>query len=138
MASRLRSIFFGLSALAVLLLCVAVRFFPPDGQQRGDFAQFAGTFHLLVIHFPIALLLLALLFEIVTLADKRAMLRLQHSTEFILLLAVVGVIVSAWLGWLLAWSGGYQGELVKYHMWGGTSLAVLTLACVWSYQRNRK
>jgi cytochrome c/predicted membrane protein DUF2231 len=138
MASRPRSIFFALAALAVLALCIAVLFFPPAGQQQGDFAQFVGTFHLLVIHFPIALLILALLFEIITISKKNASLHLRHSTEFILALAVLGVIVSAWLGWLLAWSGGYQGELVKYHMWGGATLAVASVGCLWSYGSDRK
>jgi hypothetical protein len=44
-------------------------------------------------------------------------------------LAPVAAIAAAWLGWLLAWSGGYEGSLVTRHMWGGVSLAAATLAC---------
>jgi uncharacterized membrane protein len=138
MVSSPRSIPFGLAALAVLMLCGVVRFFPPDGRERADFAQFLGTFHLLVIHFPIAFLLLALLFEVVTLGEKRASLPLRLSTEFVLALATLAVITSAWLGWLLAWSGAYQGDLVRNHMWGGTSLAMASLVCLWSFGWNRR
>src|ERR1700730_4606909 len=138
MVSSPRSIPFGLAALAVLMLCGVVRFFPPDGREHPDFAQFLGTFHLLVIHFPIAFLLLALLFDVVTLGEKRASLPLRHSTDFVLALATLAVITSAWLGWLLAWSGGYQGDLVRNHMWSGTSLAMASLVCLWSFSWNRR
>jgi len=37
--------------------------------------------------------------------------------------------VAAFLGWLLAWSGGYEGKLVISHMWGGFSLAAAVLLC---------
>ncbi len=53
-------------------------------------------------------------------------------------LAVLGAITSAWLGWLLAWSGGYEGALVKNHMWGGVSLAATSLICWWSLSWNRR
>jgi hypothetical protein len=113
-----------------------VRFVPPDGREHAELAQFLGRFHLLVIHFPIALLLLALLLELATLDPRRVALR--QSADFVLALATLGVIAAAWLGWLLAWSGGYQGELVRNHMWGGASLAMASLICCWSLSWNRR
>jgi len=136
MLSRPRSILFGSAAVAVLLLIGMVRFVPPDGSEHAELAQFLGRFHLLVIHFPIALLLLALLLELVTLGERRAAWR--PSAEFVLALATLGVIVAAWFGWLLAWSGGYEGELVRNHMWGGTWLAIVSLVCCWSLSWNRR
>ncbi len=136
MVSRSRSILFGAAVVAVLILFVLVKFLPPNGQQHADLAQFLGTFHLLVIHFPIALLLLALLFEVITLGGRRPALR--ESSEFVMALAALAVIASAGLGWLLAWSGGYEGQLVRNHMWGGVSLAALSLACCWSFTWDRR
>lgn len=113
-----------------------VRLVPPDGREHAELAQFLGRFHLLVIHFPIALLLLALLLELAALGQRRVALR--QSADFVLALATLGAITAAWFGWLLAWSGGYQGELVRNHMWGGTSLAAASLICCWSLNWNRR
>ena len=56
---------FGLLALAPLLLLVTLLLFlPPDGVERAEWAQFIGRFHLLSIHFPIALILLVPVLEI--------------------------------------------------------------------------
>jgi Planctomycete cytochrome C len=136
MLSRPRSFLFGSAAFAVLLLLGLVAFLPPDGREHAELAQFLGRFHLLVIHLPIALLLLALLFEFAALDDRGAALR--PSAEFVLALASLGVITSAWFGWLLAWSEGYEGELVRRHMWGGVSLAIASLACCWIFTWNRR
>ncbi|HEV2273198.1 MAG TPA: hypothetical protein VGR96_03490, partial [Acidobacteriaceae bacterium] len=57
--------FKGLALLAILLLVPLFFFLPPDGIERAQWAQFAGRFHFLVIHFPIALILLAPVLELV-------------------------------------------------------------------------
>ena len=41
-----------------------------------------------------------------------------------LALAAISAVGTALLGWMLAWSGGYQGPLVTRHMWGGLFLAL--------------
>ena len=107
----------------VILLLYA----PPDGLQRAELAQFLGRFHPLAVHLPIALLLLVPLLEFAALFQGRGHLR--QSTGPVLALATVAAIVSVWLGWLLAWSGGYEGSLVTRHMWGGVSLAAASLIC---------
>ena len=117
MQLRLRSIFFGSASAAVLILLGLVTLLPPDGGQRADFAQFVGRFHPLIIHFPIALLLLVPLLELASWDKRNAALR--HSAEFVLGFATVGAITAVSLGWLLAWSGGYDGTLVRRHMWVG-------------------
>jgi uncharacterized membrane protein len=73
------------------------------------------------VHLPIALLLLVPLMEIAGANPRRAHLR--AAAAFVLGLALIAVIVTPLLGWLLAWSGGYEGALVTRHMWGGASLA---------------
>ncbi|GAC1630108.1 MAG: hypothetical protein NVS9B14_00280 [Candidatus Acidiferrum sp.] len=48
---------------------------------------------------------------------------------FVLLLSSISAFVAVLLGWLLAWSGGYDGNLVISHMWGGFALAVAVFIC---------
>jgi len=136
MALRPRSILLGSATLVVAALAGVVKLLPPNGQQHADLAQFFGRFHLLVIHFPIALLLLALVFELASLHTHGRALR--QSTEFVLTLATLAVIVTAWFGWLLAWSGGYEGALVTNHMRGGMLLAIASLVCLWTFRWNRR
>ena len=112
------------SVLAVTLLVV---FFPPDGNERADCAQFIGRFHPLVVHFPIALFLLVPILEIIGRSARFAYLRL--SVSFVLGLATLGGIIAATLGWCLARSGGYSGRLITQHMWGGVVLSIVCCAC---------
>ena len=60
-----RQLRWGLLVLApILIVFVLLIFFPPDGNERAQWAQFIGRFHLLVVHFPIALFLLVPVLEL--------------------------------------------------------------------------
>jgi uncharacterized membrane protein len=119
---------FGLLALAPILLLVALLWLlPPDGVERTDWAQFIGRFHLLTIHFPIALILLVPLLELT--GRNRRFPDLRASVDFILALATFSAIFASTLGWCLARSGGYSGSLVTQHMWGGVCVAALCWLC---------
>src|SRR5882757_7062269 len=115
MILRSRLVLIAISAALILLLLLAVLHAPPDGRERGDFSQFVGRFHPLVVHLPIALLLLVPLLECAAWFGERSHLR--QAAALVLVLATAATIASAWLGWLLAWSGGYEGSLVTSHMW---------------------
>ncbi len=118
----------GLSTLApILLLLALLLLFPPDGAQRSDWAQFIGGFHLLTIHFPIALIFLIPVLEIG--GRSRRLRHLRPSVEPILALAVFSAIASAILGWFLARSCGSTGPLVVQHMWGGFFVSVFCWLC---------
>lgn len=111
----------------VLLLAVLFLALPPDGQERSPWLLFAGKFHLLTIHFPIALLYLVPLLEIVGRHERFP--HLKASVEFVLVLAMAGSMFAASLGWALARSGGYSGRIVTQHMWGGLFTAAACWLC---------
>jgi uncharacterized membrane protein len=124
----------GLLALAPIFLLVALLvLLPPDGVERAEWAQFIGRFHLLVIHFPIALILLVPVLEIA--GRTRRFGDLSASIDFILALATLSAIFAASLGWCLARSGNYSGRLVTQHMWGGVCVAALCWLCWMLYGR---
>ena len=127
MPLRVRAWILGVGTAAISPLLILLVYAPPDGGQRAELAQFLGRFHPLAVHLPIALLLLVLVLEGAGFA--REGWHQRQSAGFVLGLATVAAIASAWLGWLLAWSGGYEGSLVTRHMWGGISLAAASLGC---------
>lgn len=106
------------SVVALTLLAVLS---PPDGRARGDWAQFLGALHPLAVHLPIALLLLVPVLEIAGRRESRAHLR--AGAGFVLALGSLSALVAPALGWLLAWSGGYDGDVLRQHMWGGIVVA---------------
>src|SRR6266404_7822794 len=127
MVLRPRLVLFGIGAAFLLILLWPLLHASPDGLEHGDLNQFVGRFHPLVVHLPIAFLLLVLLLECAGLV--RRWNHVRESAEFVLVLALISAFVAVFLGWLLAWSGGYEGKLVTSHMWGGFSLAVAVLLC---------
>jgi uncharacterized membrane protein len=127
MNSRSRLILCSVGLLVVLFLLYAALNAPPDGVERSDLRQFIGRFHPLVVHFPIALVLLAALLECVGVFERGK--AIQASAGFVLALATVSAIAAAFLGWILGRSGGYEGGLVTHHMWGGISLSAALVIC---------
>jgi len=127
MILRSRLVLIAIGAALLLLLLLALLHAPPDGVEHGDFGQFVGRFHPLVVHLPIALLLLVPLLECFGLFRRWSHLR--ESAGFVLTLASISAFIAVFLGWLLAWSGAYEGQLVRSHMWGGFSLAVAIFLC---------
>ncbi|HEY7617184.1 MAG TPA: c-type cytochrome domain-containing protein, partial [Terriglobales bacterium] len=116
---------FGLAPVLILLALLV--FFPPDGNERAEWAQFIGRFHPVAVHVPIALILLVPILEWA--GRNRRFPYLRPSAGFVLGLATLSAIVAAILGWDLARSGGYSGPLMTQHMWGGLSLTALCWLC---------
>lgn len=95
---------------------------PPDGQTRADFARFLGRFHPLLVHLPIALLLI-----VPFLRRRNASHGFAEAASFTLGAGAWTATFSALLGWALAYADGNVGGTVTLHMWGGvvTSIAAL-------------
>jgi Planctomycete cytochrome C len=127
MLLRTRLVLFGIGTVLLLTFSWLLLHVPPDGLEHGELNQFVGRFHPLAVHLPIALLLLVALLESAGSIHRWNHLRL--SAGFVLTLSAISVFISVFLGWLLAWSGGYEGNLVTSHMWGGFSLAVGVMFC---------
>jgi len=83
-----------------------------------------GKFHLLMIHFPIALILAAGIGEVWLVWRRRSIP--SNSVRFCLWLGALVAIPTVGLGWLFAAAGNGAGspQLLMAHRWLGTSAAV--------------
>jgi uncharacterized membrane protein len=109
-----------------------------------ELAAFAGRFHPLLVHFPIALLLLAALLRAIEtrlswfddLGDSA-----YRWSRLVLALGALSAVASASTGWLLRAGGGYAGDNVTWHQWLGIAVAVaatLALAAGFLPGRGRR
>ncbi len=96
--------------------------------------ELIGRLHPLLVHLPIGILLLAILFE--WLPSKKKYRSLKRSINTILATGSVTGFFSCFTGYLLSQSGEYESSLVSWHQWLGITLAVYSFGYV--LIRNRK
>ncbi|NNF07053.1 MAG: hypothetical protein HKN21_09855 [Candidatus Eisenbacteria bacterium] len=99
--------------------------------------RFAGKFHPVVVHFPIAMLMFSCLFAGLSLATKRRDYLIV--SRYLILWGAPVTVLAALLGWS-AWSQAtYSGELLKtleFHRWLGTTAAILSLVALVLSERH--
>ncbi len=88
--------------------------------------RFAGKFHPVSVHFPIALILTAAFIELLAWRTRKSFFR--DSARLLVFLASLGTIFAVALGWAAGAFASYPGELesvLSIHRWLGTSTGVL-------------
>lgn len=84
-----------------------------------------GRFHPLIVHFPIVLIILALLVEIIK--WFQFLVIGDRLVKLILIAAVLSTVASIGMGFFLFASGDYAGSLMDRHLQAGSILGTLTL-----------
>ncbi len=101
----------------------------------GQFLVWLGKFHPAAVHFPIALLLVAALAELISMRFNPAFFR--DAARFSLWVGAVGAVGAAILGWLY---GGFRltdaETILTIHRWNGTGIAALALLTLWMQERR--
>ena len=95
--------------------------------------EFIGKFHPLFVHLPIGFLVLLGIFEMLAVRSPKQ--HLTESSRVVLVLTFPITVASIITGWLLAGSGGYEGNNIFWHRWLGTALGIVTgllLALHWT------
>jgi uncharacterized membrane protein len=117
---------------AILILAALPFLQVGDGTSIPKLSLFLGRFHPTLLHLPIALLLLALLLELVRLPRLQRVVPSFPGTvlDFVLWLAALSAFAAALAGWLLAHEGGYDADLLDRHLWSGVATAIGAIGCV--------
>lgn len=90
-----------------------------------------GRLHPLLLHFPIVLLLLAMLLEIFRFKKKSDIAFYQKFTSTILLSGIFLASVTVVMGLFLSQEEGYSGETLEWHKWTGVSLVFISSLMYW-------
>lgn len=85
--------------------------------------QFLGRLHPLVVHFPIGLLVVGFVMELLTIGQKRQGLR--PGIHWMIFIGAAFAVLAAILGWLLSTFDEYTGELITQHQNIGIATAVM-------------
>lgn len=83
--------------------------------------QLLGRFHPLIVHLPIGFLLLAFVFECLSLTEKYSKLRVAVQPG--LFIGAVSSILACITGYLLRQEGGYDNDLADAHQYFGIATA---------------
>lgn len=84
-----------------------------------------GKFHPLIVHLPIGILFLNIVFVI--LAKTKRYESLSVAIPITLLLGVMSSLLACVTGWFLAEKGDYDPNILSYHKWLGISVAVFSV-----------
>jgi uncharacterized membrane protein len=92
--------------------------------------DFIGRFHPLLVHLPVGILLLAVIFHLLSYKNKYAWL--QPAVELSLLIGAVAAAASCISGYLLSNSGEYDAALVSTHQWLGIGMTVVAIVAYYT------
>jgi len=98
-----------------------------------DFIYFLGRFHVLVLHLPIGIILVAVALDWV--ARKPRFRGLAAVSPFLWALAAVSAVATAALGYMHLAEGKFSGDSAAAHRFFGTSVAVFTVVIWWLSRR---
>ncbi|MCJ7467833.1 MAG: DUF1549 domain-containing protein [Maribacter sp.] len=98
--------------------------------------QFLGRLHPLIVHFPIGLLVVGLILELVTIGQKRQGLR--QGINWMVYIGAISAVIGAIFGWLLRTNDDYLGELVDLHQNMGITTGALAGITAFLLMRKMK
>lgn len=97
--------------------------------------QFLGRLHPLIVHFPVSILCVALLLELI--GWRRKSSELRAGITALLWIGAVGSVIAAVFGLLLAKQEDYSGSLVTIHQWSGLATMALAIVTILAYRTGR-
>jgi hypothetical protein len=104
--------------------------------EVGGFFHFVARFHILIVHFPIGVIFLAALMEVLSYFTVFSYLR--ATVPFTLWLSFFGAIMATVAGYLLMSVEGFAGRALDLHLYFGLAVVVFTLLTLIFYLKGKR
>ncbi|MGC1240563.1 MAG: DUF1549 domain-containing protein [Chryseosolibacter sp.] len=95
--------------------------------------QFFGRLHPMIVHFPIGLLVIALVLELFTINKRNSELR--SGINLLLIIGALTAVIAVLFGWFLKVQDDYSGDLLLIHQWAGIATAILSAVAVYFHHQ---
>ncbi len=106
------------------------------GGRPQTWVQWIGSFHFILLHFPIALIMMTGISEILLAWWQRPIF--DYACRFMIIAAAVLAVPTALLGLIYSYTATYSGllaDFVWWHMWAGITTAVLAIIVAFIRER---
>jgi uncharacterized membrane protein len=95
--------------------------------------QPVGRLHPLILHFPIVVLIMAMVLEFFRFKERFNTEKLYHNfTTYLWLTGALFAAVTAIMGLFLSKEPGYEGATLQWHKWLGVSIVFVSTIIYWS------
>ncbi|WP_339700692.1 DUF2231 domain-containing protein [Algoriphagus aquimarinus] len=96
-----------------------------------------GRMHPIMLHFPIALMLLALLLEFFRFRPEfKSQPFFQNFSRYLLLFSILTGLIAAIMGLFLSQEEGYSGQMLNWHKWSGAGMVFLA-SLIYAFRDNQ-
>ncbi|WP_336518028.1 DUF1549 domain-containing protein [Pollutibacter soli] len=127
----------GRFVVCLLFIIASSLFNPLAAQTEGGNGfwlwTFLGRLHPMIVHFPIGLLIIAFVLELI--ASKKKTTKYLPSIKILVAAGALSSLISVAFGFMLANSGDYSGDLLTYHQWSGIATTILALLSWFAYSK---
>lgn len=107
------------------------------GGRPQTWMQWIGGFHFIFLHFPIALIIMTAISELLFAWDSKPIF--DYASRFMLIAAAILAIPTAIFGLIYSYTASYEGllaDFVWWHMWFGIITAVFAVIVVFIRERK--
>jgi uncharacterized membrane protein len=103
-----------------------------EEEKSTSWVRWIGSFHLIFLHFPIALINMLAISEFLFILYKQQIF--EFSSRFLLISSAILAPPTALLGFIYSYAAAYAGEMktdLFWHMWFGILTAVFAIVLAW-------
>lgn len=130
---KMRKITFALVCLVITLSANAQTAEPAAPESTFWLWAFLGRLHPMIVHFPIGLLCVALIMELIAWRRKK---NYQSGIQTMVVIGAISALFSVVFGLLLSKTEEYGGEVLTLHQW--TGIATMVFAGITAYAYFKK
>ncbi|MBN8856761.1 MAG: DUF1549 domain-containing protein, partial [Sphingobacteriales bacterium] len=96
--------------------------------------SFLGRLHPMIVHFPVGLLVFALVMEII----GRKSQTYNAAIKLLVYAGALSAIIAVAFGLLLSKTEEYGSNLLSMHQWTGIATMLFSIICAWSYRTGNR